>query len=239
MESSLERILSDIRVGDTKMINDCGHKCSKAVWFSYPGVVLHCSECEAKTKKGNTLENVDDNSPKKQKEKRNQSKEIARSAKKKLKTENKRPSGIFVGYAKLPSEVRETTNKKSKVVKQECINEVASAESVKEVERKLWLAHYDMLSEKLMEVIREKCTGCQTDEPNQLAHDLRLSASAEEQVNPCFEVYGRVHWEDVMDCWYKKVLEMSIALNLETLAIFKETVNPKDATYKNTRTYKT
>ena len=59
MESSLERILSDISVGDTKMINDCGHKCSKAVGFSYPGVVLHCSECEAKTKKGNTLENVD------------------------------------------------------------------------------------------------------------------------------------------------------------------------------------
>ena len=52
-----------------------------------------------------------------------------------------------------------------------------------------------------MEVIREKCTGCQTDEPNQLAHDLFLFASAEEQVNLCFEeVYGRVHWEDVMDC---------------------------------------
>ena len=32
---------------------------------------------------------------------------------------------------------------------------------------------------------------------------------------------------------YKKVLEMPIALNLETLAIFKETVNPKDVTYEN------
>ena len=102
------------------------------------------------------------------------------------------------------------------------------------MKRKLWLTHYDMLSEKLMEVIREKCTGCQTDEPNQPAHDLCLSASAEEQVNLCFEeVYGRVHWEDVMDCWYKKVLEMPIALNPEMLAIFKQTVNPKDVTYKN------
>ena len=163
MEPSLERILSDIRVGERKMTNDCDHKCPKAVGFSYPGIVLHCSECESEKKKGNTLENVDYNSPKKQKQKRKRSKEIARSAKKKLKTENKRPSGIFVGYAKLPSEVKETTNKKSKVAKQECIDEVASMESMKEVERKLWLTHHDMLSEKLMEVIREKCTGCQTD----------------------------------------------------------------------------
>ena len=58
----------------------------------------------------------------------------------------------------------------------------------------------------------------------------------EDQVNPCFEeVYGQLHWEDVMDCSYKKVLEMPIALNLKLkkmLAIFKETVNPKDVTYK-------
>ena len=33
-----------------------------------------------------------------------------------------------MGYAKLPSEVKETTNKKSEVVKQECIDEVASPE---------------------------------------------------------------------------------------------------------------
>ena len=91
-----------------------------------------------------------------------------------------------------------------------------------------------MLSEKLNEVVTEKCTGCQTDEANQLGHELCLLASAEEQVNLCFEeVYGRVHWEDVMDCWYKKVLEMLVALNPETLIIFKESVNPKDVTYKN------
>ena len=45
MDPSLERILSDIRVGERKMTNDCDHKCPKAVGFSYPGVVLHCSEC--------------------------------------------------------------------------------------------------------------------------------------------------------------------------------------------------
>ena len=50
MEPSLERILSDIRVGERKMTNDCDHKCPKAVGFSYPGVVLHCSECEAEKK---------------------------------------------------------------------------------------------------------------------------------------------------------------------------------------------
>ena len=79
-----------------KMINDCDHKCPKAIGFSDPGVVLHCSECESEKRKR----------------------------------------------------------------KYECIDEVDSVESMKEVERKLWLTHYDMLSEKLMEVVREKCTGC-------------------------------------------------------------------------------
>ena len=59
-------------------------------------------------------------------------------------------------------------------------------------------------------------------------------ASAKEQVNQCFEEgYCQVNWDDVMECWYQKVLEMPIALNPETLAIFRETVNPKDSTYKN------
>ena len=72
------------------------------------------------------------------------------------------------------------------------------------------------------------------NKPNQLAHELCLLASVEEQVNTCFgEVYRRVIWDEVLDNWYKKVLEMPIALNPETLAIFRETVNPKDATYKN------
>ena len=143
-------------------------------------------------------------------------------------------SGIFVGYAKLPCEVKEMTSKKSKVVKQECINEVALVESIKEVEKKLWLKHYNQLCEKLLEVVREKCTGCQTDEANQPEHELCLLASAEEQVNFCFEeVCARVNWEDVMNCWYKKVVKMPIALNPETLAIFRETVNPNNVTYKN------
>ena len=133
------------------MTNDCDHKCPKAVGFSYPGVVLHCSECEAEKKKRITLENMDDNSRKEQKDKR---KHANGSSKK--------------------------GNKKSKIVKQECIDEVASVESMKEMERKLWLTHYDMLSEKLNEVVTEKCTGCQTDEANQLRHELCLLASAEE-----------------------------------------------------------
>ena len=53
-------------------------------------------------------------------------------------------------------------------------------------------------------------------------------------MNTCFgEVYKRVIWDDVLDNWYKKVLEMPVALNPETLIIFKESVNPKDFTYKN------
>ena len=137
IDPSIEKILSDIRVGEwsepteidfvnngkRKMINDCDHKYPKAVGFSCPGVVLHCSECESEKKKRKTL------------------------------------------------------------VKKECIDEVASVGSMKEVVRKLWLTHYNMLSKKLLEVTREKCTGCEMNKPNQLAHDLCLFASIEEQVN--------------------------------------------------------
>ena len=96
--------------------------------------------------------------------KRKRSNEIARNANKKTKTESISPSGIFVRYA---SEFKETTKEKRKYdVKKECIDEVASVEAMKEVEKKLWLEHYDQLCEKLLEVVREKCTGCQTDEAN-------------------------------------------------------------------------
>ena len=40
-------------------------------------------------------------------------------------------------------------------------------------------------------------------------------------------------WEEVLDNWYKKVLEMPLNLNRETLATFQESVNPKKFTYKN------
>ena len=140
------------------MINDCDHKCPKAVGFSYPGVVLHCSECESETKKRKTF------------------------------------------------------------MKNECIDEVVSVEVMKGVERKLWLTHYDMVSEKLAEVIREKCTGCKMNEPNQLSYDLCLLASVEEQVNTCFgEVYKRVIWDEVLDNWYKKIFEMPFVISPETL----------------------
>ena len=249
IEPSLENILSDIRLGEQsdpteidfvndgkrKMINDCDHKCSKAVGFSYPGIVLHCSECESEKKKKIILESIDENFPNRLKGKRKRSSEITRNVNKKTKTENRRPSGNFVGYAKLPSDMKEEQKKERKIFTiKECIDEVASVESVKEVEKKLWLTHYDMLSKKLNEVITEKCTGCQMNEPNQLAHEFCLLASEEEQVNTCFgEVYKRVIWDKVLDNWYKKVLEMPVALNPETLIIFKESVNPKDFTYKN------
>ena len=149
--------------------------------------------------------------------------------------EVKTESGIFVGYCETPPKLKVTQKKeKKKIVKKECIDEVDSVESMKEVERKLWLTHYDMLSEKLMEVVREKCTGCQMNEPNQLGHELCLMSSSEEQVNLCFgEMYKRVVWDEVLDNWYKKILEMPVNLNPETLAIFKETVNSKELTYKN------
>ena len=182
-----------------------------------------------------SLENIDDGSQKKRKEKRKRSKESPQNVNKKLKTESKRTSGIFVGHWEKPTELKATEKKRRKCnVKHECIDEVGTVESMKEVERKLLLTHYHMLSEKLMEVIREKCTGCQINEPNQLGHELCLMSSSEEQVNLCFgEVYKRVIWDEVLYNWYKKVLEMPVNLNPETLAIFRETVNPKELTYQN------
>ena len=90
-----------------------------------------------------SLQNIDDGSQKKRKEKRKRSKESAKNVNKKLKTE----SGIFVGYCETPPELKvtEKKEKKNEVVKKECIDEVDSVESMKEVERKLWLTHYDML----------------------------------------------------------------------------------------------
>ena len=169
-EKTSNKEINFVNSGKRKMINDCDHKCPKAVGFSDPQVVLHCSECESEKKKR----------------------------------------------------------------KYERIDEVDSAESMKEVERNLWLTHYDMLSEKFMEVVREKCTGCQVNEPNQLGHELCLMSSSEEQVNLYFgAVHKCVIQDEVLDNWYKKVLEMPVNLNPETLAIFRETVNPKDFTHKN------
>ena len=140
-----------------------------------------------------SLENIDGDSQKNRKEKRKQSKESTKNVNKKLKTESKRRSENFVVYCETPPELKVTEKK-------ECIDEVDSVESMKEVERKLWLTHYDMLSEKLREVIREKCTGCQMNEPNQLGHELCIMSSSEEQVNLCFgEVYKRVIWDEVLD----------------------------------------
>ena len=71
------------------------------------------------------------------------------------------------------------------------------------------------------------------NESNQLGHELYIMSSSEEEANLCFgKVYRRVIWDDVLDNWYNKVVEMPVNLNPETLAIFRETVNPKELTYK-------
>ena len=168
-------------------------------------------------------------------ERRKRTNEASKKSNKKAKIENSKTSGIFVRFAKLPPDMKEEQKKERKIfMKKECIDEVASVESMKEVERKLWLTHYNMLCEKLNEMVTEKYAGCQMNEPNQITHEFCLLASVEEQVNTCFgAVYKRVIWDEVLDNWYKKVLEMPVALNPETLIIFKESVNPKDFTYKN------
>ena len=53
-----------------------------------------------------SLENIDDDSQKKRKQKKKRSKESAKNDNKKLKTESKRTSGIFVGYCETPPELK-------------------------------------------------------------------------------------------------------------------------------------
>ena len=90
-----------------------------------------------------SLENMDDNSQKRRKDKR---KNASGSSKK--------------------------SDKKPKISKLECTDEVASVEVMKEVENRLLLIHYNQLRDKLLEVVRENCTGCQTYETNYLGHEL-------------------------------------------------------------------
>ena len=40
-------------------------------------------------------------------------------------------------------------------------------------------------------------------------------------------------WDELLDNWYKKVLEMPVNLNPATLIIFRETVNPKEHVYRD------
>ena len=55
-------------------------------------------------------------------------------------------------------------------------------------------------------VLNEKCTGCQTNDRNQFAHELCLLASVQEQVDICFEeTYNRVNWEQVFQLCQEKL----------------------------------
>ena len=87
--------------------------------------------------------------------------------------------------------MKEEQKKERKIfTKNECINEAASVESMKKTEKKLWLTHYNQLCVELLEVLREKCTGCQAYETNYIEHERCALLSAEEEVNQCFEVYA-------------------------------------------------
>lgn len=134
---------------------------------------------------------------------------------------------------KMKTDLKKKKQKRADV-KQQCTDEVATVEAMKEVEQKLWLEHYDQLCEQFLVVVREKCDGCQTEQANQLGHELCLMASIEEQVDVCFdEAYNRVKWNNVLDRWYEKLLKLPVVLNPETLSIFRDTIDREDVTYKS------
>ena len=66
-----------------------------------------------------------------------------------------------------------------------------------------------------------------------LPSDMKEEQKKEKKIFTKKECIDEVASVEVLDNWYKKVLEMPVALNPETLIIFKESVNPKDFMYKN------
>ena len=69
-----------------------------------------------------------------------------------------------------------------------------------------YLSHHELLMNEFRRVMNEKCTGCQTNDRNQFAHELCLLASVQEQVDICFEeTYNRVNWEQVFQLCQEKL----------------------------------
>ena len=129
---------------------------------------------------------------------------------------------------------RKVETKKKTGVKRQCIDEVESVEVMKEVEKCLWLVHYDLLIEEFHKVTREKCLGCNTNEPIQLAHELCLFDSPQEQVDECFDdAYSKVNWNNVLDLWRKKIQNLTVEVNPEILLLFQETINHHETKYKD------
>ena len=67
-------------------------------------------------------------------------------------------------------------------------------ENVNRCLRMFHLSHHELLMNEFRCVMNEKCSGCQTNDRNQFAHELCLLASVQEQVNIYFEeAYNRVN----------------------------------------------
>ena len=69
-----------------------------------------------------------------------------------------------------------------------------------------YLSHHELLMDEFRRVLNEKCTGCQTNDRNQFAHELCLLASVQEQVDICFEeTYNTVNWNQVFQLCQEKL----------------------------------
>ena len=79
-------------------------------------------------------------------------------------------------------------------------------ENVNRCLRTFYLSHHELLMNEFRCVWNGKCSGCQTNDRNQLAHKLCLLASVQEQVNICFEeAYNRVNWDQIFELCQEKL----------------------------------
>ena len=79
-------------------------------------------------------------------------------------------------------------------------------ENVNRCLRTFYLSHHELLINEFRRVLNEKCTGCQTNDHDQFAHESCSLASVQEQVNICFEeAYNRVNWDQVFELCQEKL----------------------------------
>ena len=82
-------------------------------------------------------------------------------------------------------------------------------------------------------VLNEKCSGYQTNDRNQFAHELCLLASVQEQVNICCEeAYNMINWDQVFELCQEKLRNTDSYGLCPFLPLTSDEMDPQKDRYK-------
>ena len=102
--------------------------------------------------------------------------------------------------------------------------------------RMFYLSHHELLMNEFRCVLNEKCSGCQTNDHNQFAHELCLLASVQEQVNICFECFekahNRVNWDQAFELCQEKLRNTDSYRFCPFLPMTSDEMDPQKDRYK-------